>query len=327
MQKRALVCLIATSLLFCLASTRVQAQSRPHCFVLMPLGVYGGSDEGNLSAYLLAPASDTVFIALDAGTLYDGLRAAREQHFFNMSGPDFLRRRVKGYLISHPHLDHVAGLIINSPEDSPKPIYGLPFCLQTLKSSYFTWSAWANFANEGERPTLNKYHYQYLKNGQTTALEGTAMTVTPYLLSHAAPGKSTAFLMEHNNHYFLYLGDTGDDHIEQSQRLHKLWKTIAPLVRKGQLKGISIECSYPDAQPNDLLFGHLKPRLLMKNLSILDSLAGGTKEHPTIKNLPVIIAHIKPISDNESTIKSELQAQNKLGVQLVFPKKGHKIIL
>lgn len=323
MRKRSTIFLIAIGFIFCWTSAWAQSNS----FVMMPLGVYGGSDEGNLSAYLLAPTGDTSYIALDAGTIYDGLKAAKKRHFFKKSGPDFLRRRVKGYLISHPHLDHVAGMIINSPEDSHKPIYGLPFCLKTLKSKYFTWSAWANFANEGEMPTLKKYKYQYLKKGEPTQLKGTRMTVTPYLLSHAVPGKSTAFLIAHKNRYFLYLGDTGADRIEQSQLLHNLWESIAPLVRSHQLKGISIECSYPDEQPDDHLYGHLKPALLMENLKLLDSLAGGTEDHPAIKDVPIIITHIKPAGANEATIKSELKKQNDLGVRLIFPKKGRKIAL
>lgn len=302
----------------------VQAQN---AFTLIPLGVYGGSDEGNLSAYLLAPGTDTAFIALDGGTIYDGLRSAKRHHLFKGDIRTFLRHNIKGYLISHPHLDHVAGLIINSPEDGRKNIYGLPFCIQTLKSKYFTWSSWANFADEGEQPALKKYHYQYLKPGTEAPLAHTRMSVTPYLLSHAVPGKSTAFLIRHENVYFLYLGDTGDDEIEQSHNLLALWTAVAPLVKSKQLKGISIECSYPDLQPDNKLYGHLKPALLMRNLAVLDSLAGGTRQHSSLTDLPVIIAHIKPAGNNEQVIKAELTDQNKLGVKLIFPKKGRKILL
>ena len=37
-----------------------------------------------------------------------------------------LKSEIKGYLISHAHLDHVQGLVIASPDDSNKTIYSLP---------------------------------------------------------------------------------------------------------------------------------------------------------------------------------------------------------
>ncbi|UAY54113.1 MBL fold metallo-hydrolase [Arachidicoccus terrestris] len=314
-------------LLCCVCLTGTTTLKAQHSFAILPLGVYGGSDEGNLSAYLISPIGDTAFVALDAGTIHDGLRAARRHHFFKMDPADFQRRRIKGYLITHPHLDHVSGLIINAPDDSRKNIYGLPFTIKTLKTKYFTWSSWANFANEGEQPALNKYHYVRLKEAQATAIKGTHMQVKAYQLSHAVPGKSTAYLIRSGQNYFLYLGDTGDDTNEQSHKLFDLWTAVAPLLKAGQLKGISIECSFPDEQPDNHLFGHLKPTLLMHNLSILDSLAGGTPGKPVIKDLPVIIAHIKPLGSNEQMIHKALREQNELGVRLVFPKRGRKILL
>lgn len=311
----------------CLGLLWGQSATAQHSFTLMPLGVYGGSDEGNLSAYLIAPVGDTAFVALDAGTIHDGLRAARRRHFFKMDPAVFQRQRIKGYLITHPHLDHVSGLIINSPEDSRKYIYGLPFTIKTLKSKYFTWSSWANFANEGEQPALKKYHYVRLKEGQPTDIKDTHMQVTAFELSHAVPGRSTAYLVKSGQNYFLYLGDTGDDANEQSQQLGRLWTAVAPLLASGHLKGISIECSFPDEQPDNHLFGHLKPTLLMRNLAILDSLAGGRVGKPVIKDLPVIISHIKPVGSNEQTIHKALRQQNDLGVRLIFPKRGKKILL
>ena len=45
-------------------------------FVTIILGTTGGLMEGNLSSYLLAPAGETDFIALDAGTILTGLQQA-----------------------------------------------------------------------------------------------------------------------------------------------------------------------------------------------------------------------------------------------------------
>ncbi len=51
----------------CLASVNSKAQNG---FKVIPLGVKGGLDESNLSAYLVAASDSNQFICLDAGTIY-----------------------------------------------------------------------------------------------------------------------------------------------------------------------------------------------------------------------------------------------------------------
>src|ERR1700754_4388873 len=131
-------------------------------FKIVPLGVMGGIDESNLSAYMIAAEGTTDYICLDAGTLHYGIEKAVSNKVFPIEVDDVLRRYIKGYFISHAHLDHVAGLIINSPDDTAKTIYGLASTLQTIKTHYFTWDSWANFGDEGDASILKKYHYDAL---------------------------------------------------------------------------------------------------------------------------------------------------------------------
>lgn len=295
--------------------------ARPQtAFQVVPLGVKGGSDESNLSAYLVAASGTAAYVCLDAGTVHAGLQKAIERGAIKGTAADAQKNLIKGYLISHPHLDHVAGLIITSPEDSPKPIYGLPFCLDVLKEKYFSWKSWANFGNEGEKPTLNKYRYTPLAPENELPLEQTSMQVTAFDLSHSAPGQSTAFLIRENKNYILYLGDTGADTIEHSQKLRMLWQHIGPLVKAKQLRAIFIEVSFPNEQPDKSLFGHLTPRLLMNELAILDRYS-----NYTLKGLPIVITHIKPSGDNEAKIKRQLQESNDLQVKLIYPEQGKMI--
>jgi len=287
-------------------------------FRVVPLGVYGGSDESNLSCYMAGVSGSNDYVCLDAWTLYAGIRRAIQRGTFQVSEPTVLRDYIKGYLISHGHLDHVAGLIINSPDDTAKPIYGLGFCLKILQDKYITWESCANFGDRGEAPRLDKYRYVSLSEGAEAPLKGTSMYIRAFELSHGNPYKSTAFLLRHDSAYLLYLGDTGADSIEKSDKLHLLWQSVVPLVRKGKLKGIFIEVSYSDAQPLNRLFGHLTPALFCEDMADLGKLAGTN----AMRSPPVVITHIKPFGDNEKKIQEELEASNALRLREIFPEQG-----
>lgn len=296
-------------------STACTAQK---AFTVVPLGIKGGTDESNLSAYALAVTGTNNYVCLDAGTLHAGIQKAIDNQVWRGDATTFLRKNVKGYLISHPHFDHAAGLIINAPEDSSKFIYGTESCLAVLKDKHFSWKSWANFGNEGESPRLNTYTYQTLTPGKEVALANTTMFVTPFILSHVNPNESTAFLIRNEDRYILYLGDTGSDNLEKSGKLQQLWKAIAPLIQNKKLKSIFIEVSFGNAQPDHLLFGHLTPNLLMHELDVLSSLCG----KDALKNFPVVITHMKPLKDREQQIKKQLAEGNTLNVKLVYPEQG-----
>ncbi|MDB5025480.1 MAG: 3,5-cyclic-nucleotide phosphodiesterase, partial [Mucilaginibacter sp.] len=202
-------------LFFLLTSISAFGQRSESSFRIVPLGVKGGVDESNLSAYMLAPAHSNSYVCLDAGTLHFGIEKAVANKVFDVPAEAVLRRYVKDYLISHSHLDHLAGLIINSPDDSTKNIYAFADCIETFKTHYFAWKSWANFADEGQTPRLKKYHYKVLSPGEETLIANTEMSVKAFPLSHSNL-ISTAFLVQNNGNYLLYLGDTGADEIEKS---------------------------------------------------------------------------------------------------------------
>ncbi len=287
-------------------------------FQVVPLGVKGGIDEKNLSAYLLAPTNTKDYICLDAGTLNSGIEKAIENKVFKVSTSEVLRKYIKGYLISHAHLDHVSGLIINSPADSSKTVYATNKCMEMMENHYFNDQTWVNFGDQGVGFPLKKYHFQTLNIAEETPLTNTTMTVKAFTLSHVNPFESTAFLVKNGNDYALYLGDTGSDEVEKSNDLQTLWNAIAPLVKNKQLKGIFIEVSYPNEQPDKFLFGHLTPNYLMKELHVLETLAG----KDSLKGFKIIITHLKPPAKNIAKIKEQLKNQNNLGLKIIYPEQG-----
>lgn len=292
-------------------------------FKVVPLGVKGGTMDGNLSAYMLAPAGSDAYVCLDAGTVSNGIEKAIEKKTFNVNGETVLKKYIKGYLISHPHLDHISGMVINSVDDTVKQVYAMEHCIGVMKAHYFNWQSWPNLANDGNAPALNKYRYQQLSGGEETPLAETRMSVRAFPLSHSKPYSSTAFLVKSGESYALYFGDTGPDEVEKTDQMRRVWAAVAPLVKSGQLTGVFLEVSYPNAQPDRHLYGHLTPKWFIQEFEVLAGLTG--KEH--LRGLNVVVTHIKPTVNNEEIIRKELNAGNTLGLRLIFPEQGVKFEL
>lgn len=315
--KRLLICFILISI------NAVAQKQQKSSFQVVPLGVKGGIDEKNLSAYLLAPSNTKDYICLDAGTINSGIEKAIENKVFKVSASEVLRKYIKGYLISHAHLDHVSGLIINSPADSSKTVYATKRCMEMMENHYFNDQTWANFGDEGPGFHIKRYHFQTLNIGEETPITNTTMTVKSFPLSHVNPFESTAFLIKNNDAFVLYLGDTGPDEVEKSNNLHELWAVIAPLIQSKQLKGIFIEVSFPNEQPDQFLFGHLTPKYLMNELHELEKLAGKN----SLNGFKIVITHLKPPIKNIKLIKEQLKNQNDLGLKFIFPEQGKRFEL
>lgn len=307
-------------------------------FTVIPLGVSGGVDEDNLSSYLLAPKGSNDFVAIDAGTLMAGLRKASALgSLASMDQPveskltleEFvLQKRVKAYLISHAHLDHLMGLVINSPDDEAKDILGTASTIDAIRDHIFNWRIWPGFGNEGAGFSLGKYRYVRLAQGAAVPVAGTQMIVEPLALSHGGQA-STAFLIRAESHYAAYFGDTGADEIERSGALQAAWARLAPLVKAKALRGMFIEVSYADGRPDKLLFGHLTPAWLMRELHAFARTVEPARPASALSGLTIFITHVKPSlvrgDDPVQQIARELSGRNDLGIRFVFPRQGERI--
>jgi 3',5'-cyclic-nucleotide phosphodiesterase len=314
-----------------------QAEPDPD-FVSIVLGAAGGLSEDNLSAYLLAPRGSTDFICLDAGTVLTGIRKALETGSLSevaaTAEPNgsleswVLRHKIQAYLISHPHLDHVAGLIMNSPDDVGKEVYGITSTLDALRDHVFNWKIWPNFSNQGERP-MDKYRLVRLEPGKDNPIAGTRFMVEPFALSHSEGCPSTAFLIRWRESYALYFGDVGPDEIEKSDGFKRVWERVAPLVRKQRLRGIFLEVSYPEGRPDGSLFGHLTPSWMMKELGRLARLVDPSSPSSALRGLVVVVTHVKPdglgSQDPRDLIEKQLGGLNDLGVRVVMARQGLRI--
>ncbi|UKZ77143.1 hypothetical protein TrVFT333_004861 [Trichoderma virens FT-333] len=59
------------------------------------------------------------------------------------------------------------------------------------------------------------------------------------------------------------------DSLSLSPRNLLIWQEAAPKIASGKLAAIFVECSYTDAQPDERLFGHLKPAYLIEEMQVL----------------------------------------------------------
>lgn len=304
-------------------------------FELVALGVAGGLDDGNLSAYLLRAEGDRRYLALDAGSVLPGIDKALAQGGFGDAGPagalsprgHVFTDLIAGYFISHAHLDHVAGLLIAATDDAGhKPIYGLASTLETLGRDYFNWQAWPNFTDRGAAPALGRYLLTEAVPGQWFEIPGTSLSASVYPLWHDRL-TSSMILLRAGDAYYAYFGDTGPDALSGGQhRLADIWQVLGPLARAGRLKGLQIEVSMPDDVADAQLFGHLTPTWLLRELGALAAASGGPQ---SLQGLPVVVDHIKPSlragRDPRSLIREQLVAGNRLGVKFLFPEQGQTL--
>lgn len=322
----------AASLAFALffAGTALAAPS----FELVALGVEGGIRTDNLSSYLLRATGDDRYLALDAGTLVSGIQVALAHGALpGAQGDDLaaaghvLRHDVAGYFISHAHLDHVAGLVVASPDDrGSKPLYGLAPTVERIGADYFNWDAWPNLANTGKAPALGRYVLTPVPVATWFDVPGTSLSAAIWPLWHDS-AVSSMILIRHGDAYYAYFGDTGPDALSKGQhRLADIWQVLAPLIRQHRLKGLQIEVSSPDDVPDAQLFGHMTPAWLHRELAALATAAGGPD---ALRGLPVVVDHIKPSlepgRDPRALIARQLAEGDTTGVRYVLVRQGDRL--
>ncbi|POR32448.1 Putative 3',5'-cyclic-nucleotide phosphodiesterase [Tolypocladium paradoxum] len=154
------------------------------------LGSGGGPQESNITAFLVRSVSQDwskgSIVAVDAGVhlsaitrlIHDALPSPPPTSlpytlttgpFAGLSLPHssaaanaahVTRNLVDTYLITHPHLDHISGFVVNTaglPGTRPKKLAGLPSTIQAFKSHIFNNVIWPNLSDENNGAGLLTY--------------------------------------------------------------------------------------------------------------------------------------------------------------------------
>ncbi|KAJ5682745.1 hypothetical protein N7462_005910 [Penicillium macrosclerotiorum] len=167
-------------------------------FEVIVLGPNGGPREDNVTGLLVRSTalnwSPGSVVAVDAGTLLAGIIRLLNQAVPKavdhkiVNGPfsglelpfktaeanaAYIFRDIIGaVLITHPHLDHISGLAINTPileaGNGPKPVAALPSVLAAIKNHMFNDIIWPNLSDEDGGAGL--LTYQRLVEGGNSRL-------------------------------------------------------------------------------------------------------------------------------------------------------------
>ncbi|KAI8998892.1 cAMP phosphodiesterases class-II-domain-containing protein [Trametes punicea] len=268
-------------------------------FDVFAVGCGGGPYEDNLSSYFLkasgAPWEDGI-VALEAGSALGAVRRLLGTHpevFGPPSGspkkptPAELYSWIRCYLITHPHLDHLSGLVLSagSTKCSSTPVYGTRHTLDVVADIFSgkIWPALASWTEEpgkplvlsplspadGYVPITDTFSVRTMEVSHGPSSSPSLAQPTPSS-SSSAPYKSSAFFVRHDPsaRELLFFGDVEPDALSSHPQNREVWRTAAPKI-PDVLSALFIECSWPAGRPDELLYGHLSPAHLADELTVL----------------------------------------------------------
>jgi ribonuclease BN (tRNA processing enzyme) len=219
------------------------------------LGAYGAEGLGQRPTSFLV--NDRILI--DAGTVGGALTLPEQS-------------QIEHALITHSHLDHVAGLaflaetLAFAETRSPLTVASLEPVVNALRVGVFNNMAWPDFAQIPAEAPVMKYRMLVEEAEQRVG----DTWVTPVAVNHAVP--TSGFIVHDGSTGFLFSGDTGPT--------DALWKAARGL--RG-LRAAFVECAFPNRMADlAAVAGHLTPELLRREIDKLPA------------DLPVWIYHVKP---------------------------------
>lgn len=220
------------------------------------LGAYGAEGLAQRpSAFLV---NDTTLI--DGGTVGGALSSAEQL-------------RIEHALISHSHLDHIAGLAFLTETlalcqaSTPLTIASLEPVVKALRASVFNDIVWPDFS---QLPDASKPIVRYRALAEDTEHAVGDVWVTPVPVNHTVP--CSGFVIHDGTSAVAYSGDTGPT--------EALWKAAGHV---GMLRAVILECAFPDRLGAlAAIAKHMTPALIRRELDKLPY------------DVPVLIFHVKP---------------------------------
>ena len=241
--------------------------------------------------------------------------------------------KMSALLLSHPHLDHIQAMVLNlaggCESQEKTTMYGSKFTTDALNTHVFNGVIWPDLVLLGmlelETVTQEK-EFSIAQNRYKVTYFEVSHGVVANKGRHEGPYSSLAFLVcdQENSAKMLVFGDFEADSILREEKNSLIWKHVAPFILDGSLKCVILECSTYSRQPGVNLYGHMTPVHVMAELQRLETFcaekAGKRQSSSFVKNLNVIVTHVKETYDSRDPrrrILEELQQLNdSLGLHL-----------
>jgi ribonuclease BN (tRNA processing enzyme) len=252
---------------------------------LRVLGAYGAEGLTQRPSAFLVNGRTLV----DAGTVTGALSVAEQLD-------------VEHVLVSHSHLDHIAGLaflaetLACTSARRPLTVISVEPVVEALRKAVFNSVVWPDFS-QIPSPTGPVIKYRTLADDAEQRVGD--LWVTPVAFTHSVP--AAGFIVHDGAQGFIYSGDTGPT--------DELWKAARGLTG---LRAVILECAFPNRLAGLAEAAkHLTPELVRREIDKLPA------------DLPVLIFHIKPQFVDETA--DELSRIDPRRVRLIEQDKTYDL--
>lgn len=210
-----------------------------------------------------------------------------------MSTNELQKRQIRDVILTHAHIDHIAGLPLFIDDlfaniIKPVEIYATEDVIKILKEDIFNWDVYPDFAElENDNGVVLKYcPFEIGKPFKSEHLEATAIGV-----NHKVP--AVGFVISDGKTKFAITGDTAE--------MDSFWDTIN---KEKDLDALLIECAFPNKLA-DLaeVSHHITPKKLETELAKFE-----------LTDCPIYVINIKPMYYKEIIDEIELLNLNKVEI-------------
>ena len=200
-------------------------------------------------------------VAFDAGSLA-------------MSATQLHRDQIRDIVLTHAHLDHIAGLPLFIDDlfatlEAPIRVHASPEVIEIIERDVFNWRVYPSFSE-----LKNQYGsvLEYKPFSIGNSFKAKHLTITPSAVNHKVP--TAGFVIDDGSSAIAITGDTAET--------DAFWPAISDVDR---LSAIFVECAFPNEMADlAAISHHLTPATLKAELSKFDR-----------RNCPIYLINLKPM--------------------------------